>query len=119
MRKINGKLMTTVYKSNIIKFKLDEYPIHRQIYFLTFVESLERIFSQYKDTYKVLLEFRKIGGEDIKYFVKNSIRNLLISNIDVHVRRLIASFPVDGVKQLHCANMNFSDKIKYERVSIK
>ena len=35
--KLMAKLLTTAYKSNIIKFKLDEYRIQRQIYFLTFV----------------------------------------------------------------------------------
>ena len=45
-----AKLLTTEYKSKIIKFKLDEDPLQRWIYFLTFVESLEMIFSQYKET---------------------------------------------------------------------
>ena len=42
------------------------------------------------------------------------------SNIDVHSRRLIAEFPVDGIKfienlQSHCFNMTFYDKIRYYR----
>ena len=41
------------------------------------------------------------------------------ANIDVHIRRFIAEFPVDGVTcieklQSHCANMNFSDKSRYD-----
>ena len=79
------------------------------------------IFSQYKETYKVLLDYPKIGGENIKYFVKEAIRNLLHTNIDVHGIILIAEFPGDGVKciakiQSHCASMNFSDKIRYDRI---
>ena len=35
------------------------------IYFLTFVESLEMIFSQYKETCEVLLDYQKIGGDNI------------------------------------------------------
>ena len=44
------KLLTTAYKLNTIRFKLDEDPLQRRIYFLIFVESLEMIFSQYKET---------------------------------------------------------------------
>ena len=51
------KLLTTAYKSNIIKFKLDEDPLQRRIYFLTFVDSLKMIFSQYKDTCEVSLHY--------------------------------------------------------------
>ena len=41
-------------------------------------------------------------------------------NIDSHIRRLIDEFPKDGIKcleilQSHCANMNFADKIRYDR----
>ena len=41
-------------------------------------------------------------------------------NIDVHSRILIADFPMDVIKcieklQLHCANMTFSDKRRYDR----
>ena len=57
-----AKLLTTAYKSKIIKFKLDEDPLQRRIYFLTFVESLEMIFLQYKENCEVLLDYPKIGG---------------------------------------------------------
>ena len=43
--KLTAKLLTTAYKSKIIKFKFDGDPFQRQIYFLTFIESLEMIFS--------------------------------------------------------------------------
>ena len=55
------------------------------------------IFSQYKETCEVLLDNPILGGEDIKDYVRNSIRNLLHPNIDVHSRSLISEFPVDGV----------------------
>ena len=40
----------------------------------------------------------------------------------MHSRRLIAEFPGDGIKyieklQSHCANMTFSEKIRYDRNS--
>ena len=61
-----AKLLTTAYKSNIIKFKLDEEPLQHRIYLLTFIESLDMIFSHYKETCEVLIAHPKIGGEDIK-----------------------------------------------------
>ena len=56
------------------------------------------IFPQYKETFEVLLDYQKIGGEDIRDFKKEAIRNILHSNIDVHSRRLISEFPADGIK---------------------
>ena len=54
------------------------------------------IFSQYKETCEVLLDHPKIGGEDMKYYVKTASRNILHTNIDVHSKRLIYYFPVYG-----------------------
>ena len=51
------------------------------------------IFSQYKETCEVLLDYPKIGGENIKNFLKKDIKNILYANIDVHSRRLNADFP--------------------------
>ena len=79
------------------------------------------IFSQYKETCEVLLDYPKIGGYDIiEYYAKKAIRNILHANIYVHSRRLIAEFPKDGIKcieklQSHSANMTFADKIRYDR----
>ena len=86
------------YKSNIIRFKMDEDPLQRRIYFLTFVELLEMIFSHYTETCEVLLDYPRVGGGDIKYFSRKAIRNLLHAHFDVHSRRLIAEFPVDVIK---------------------
>ena len=79
------------------------------------------IFSQHSETCKVILDYPKIGGDDvIEDDAKKTIRNLLNANIDVHSRRLIAEFPKDGIKcieklQSYCANMTFDDKGRYER----
>ena len=82
------------------------------------------IFSQYKEICEVLLDYPKIGGENIKEFSKKAIENILHSNIDVPSRKLIAEFPVDGMKcveklQSHCANMIFSEKVGMIETSSK
>ena len=100
---------------------MDEYPLQRRIDFLTFIDSLDMIFSQYRETCEVLLDYTKIGGDGfIEDYAKTSIRNLLHANIDIYSRRLIDEFPKDGVKcieklQSHCANMTFADKSRYDR----
>ena len=97
--KLTAKLLTAAYKSKILKFKLDEDPLHRRNYFLIFMESPEMIFPQYKETCEVLIDYSTIGGEDIKYHVSKSIKNILHANIYVHSRSLIAELPGDGVKK--------------------
>ena len=116
--KVTAKLLTSAYKSKVLKFKLDEDPhlLQHCISFINFMESLNMIFSQYKETCEVLLDYPTIGGEDIKYYVKRAIRNLLHANIDYHSKRLISELPVNRVKcisklQSHCANMTFSEKM--------
>ena len=34
----------TAYKSKIVMLKMDEDPLQRRIYFLTFIDSLDKIF---------------------------------------------------------------------------
>ena len=41
---LTTKLQTTEFKSKIIRFKMDEDPLQHQIYFLTFIDSLDIIF---------------------------------------------------------------------------
>ena len=77
---------------------MDENPLQRRIHFLTFIESPEKIFSQYTETCEVLLDYPIIGGEGIEIFAEKVIRNLLNANIDAHSGILIADFPVDGIK---------------------
>ena len=119
--RLTAKLLTTTYKSKITKFKLDEDPLQRRIYYITFVESMDMIFSQYKETYEVLIDYPKIGGENIKDLPKYSVRNLLHANIDVRSRRLISEFPGYGIKcieklQSHFFNVTFSYKSRYDRI---
>ena len=111
----------TGYKSEIIRFKINEDRLQLRIYFLTFVESLEMIFSQYTETCEVLIGYPRIGGGGIKGFVKKAIMNILHANIDVQSRRLMDEFPVDVIKcikkfQSHFANMTFADKSIYDRI---
>ena len=88
----------TEYKPKIIKFKRNEDPLQHWIHFLDFIESLEMIFSQCKETCELLLDYPTIGGEDIKDYVTNAINNLLHVIIDDNSRRLIAEIPGNVVK---------------------
>ena len=45
---LRGKLLATAFKSKMFRFKLDEDPLQRWIYFLTFIDSLNMVFSQYR-----------------------------------------------------------------------
>ena len=74
-------------------------PLQRRIYLLTCIDSLDMIFSQYRETCEVLLDYPKIVGDDfIEDYAKKGTRNLLHANIDVHSRILIAEFPKYGIK---------------------
>ena len=77
---------------------MDEDPLQRRIYFLTFIDSLNIIFPQYRETYEVLIDDPKMEGGNVKDYAKISIRNLLHANSCVHSRRLIAEFLEDGIK---------------------
>ena len=117
---LTAKLLTTAFKSKMIRFKLDEDPLQRRIYFLTFIDSLNMALSQYRQTYEVLRDYPKLEGGNIKVYAKMAIRNLIHANSCPHSRRLIAEFPEDGIKciqklQSHCANMTFADKSRFDR----
>ena len=63
------------------------------------MESLEMIFSRYIETCEVILDYPKIGGDDIiEDYTKKDIRDLLHAKFYVHSRRLIAELPKDGMK---------------------
>ena len=79
---------------------MDEDPLQRRIYFLTFIDSIDMIFSQYRETCESLLDYPKIGGDDVKDYAKQAIRNLLHANSDIHTRRLISEFLKDGIKRI-------------------
>ena len=42
---LTAKLLMTAFKSKMIRFKLDEDPLQRRIYFLTFIDSLNMVFT--------------------------------------------------------------------------
>ena len=78
---------------------MDEDSLHRRIYFLRFIDLLDMIFSQYRETCQDLLDYSKIGGDHvIEDDTEKAIRNLLHANIDAHSRILISEFPKDGIK---------------------
>ena len=78
MLEVNGKLLMRAYKLKVLKFKLDEDPLQCWTYFLTFMESLEMISSQYKETYDVLLGYPTVGGDHIKIISKRQLRLFLM-----------------------------------------
>ena len=58
MRKFNGKAADNIVQiKKTIKFKMDDDPLQRRIYFVTFVESMEMIFSKYTETCEVILDY--------------------------------------------------------------
>ena len=46
----------------MIQFKSDEDPLQHRIYYLTIIESLNMVFSQYRETYEVLRDYPKLEG---------------------------------------------------------
>ena len=97
-------MLTTAFKSRTIRFKLDEDPLQRRIYFLAFIDSLNMVFLQYRETYEVIRDDPKLEGGNIKDYAKMAIRNLLHANSCVHSRRLIAEFPEYGIKCMEKCN---------------
>ena len=89
--RLTAKLLRTAYKSKIIDVKLDEDLLQRWIYFLTFVESLEMIFPQYKETCEVLLDYSKIGGENIKDVLNIPLELFLIPTLMYITENLLIS----------------------------
>ena len=63
--KLTAKLLAKAYKSKNLKLKLDKDPLQHWIHFLTFIESLYMIFSQYRETCEILLHYPTIVGEDM------------------------------------------------------
>ena len=71
-------MLTAAYNSKIIRFKMDEDPLPHRIYFLTFIDLLDMIFSQYRETCQVHLNDPKIGGDDvIGDYAKKAIMKIL------------------------------------------
>ena len=120
--KLTANFLTTAYKPKTLKLKLDEDPLHCRIHFLTFIESLEMIYSQYKETCEVIHYHTTIRGGDIEDYVNKATRNLLHENIYVHSRRLIAKITGDGVgsrvrpkfSDSSSSESDFSDDRKYK-----
>ena len=77
---LTEKFLTTAFKWKMIQFKLDEDPLQRRIYFLTFIDSLNMVFSQYRETYEVLRDYPKMRRGDVKDYAKHAIKKLLHAN---------------------------------------
>ena len=81
--KLTAKLLTVTYKSKITRFKLDEDPLQRRFYLLSFMNSL-KYFSQFKETYMLLMDYPLIRGKDLPDYAKKSTLNLFHEYIDAH-----------------------------------
>ena len=95
--KITAKLLTAVYKPKIINFKLDEYPLQRRFYLLSFMNLLKFVLSQFKETYMLITENPSIRGEDLPDYSKKATWKLLYAHIYEHIQRLIDEYTGDGV----------------------
>ena len=76
------------------------------------------IFLQYTENCEVIIDYPKIGGEDINYFAEKAIRNIFHANIDLQRGKLISELPLYGIKcienlQSHCANITSAKKSIY------
>ena len=60
---LTSKLLTTAFKSKIIRLKLDEDPLQRRIYFLTFIDSLNMIFPNIEKLMKCSEIIKEWRGE--------------------------------------------------------
>ena len=63
--KLTAKLVTAAQKSKIIKFKFDDYLIHWRGYLLSFMNSLLKQLSLFKEIYMFLIDYPSIRGEDL------------------------------------------------------
>ena len=69
----------------------------------------------------LLMEHPSIRGEDLPDYAKKSTYNILHAYIYAHIQRLIYGYPGYAVQaismlQYQCANMKFSDQIRYNRL---
>ena len=69
----------------------------------------------------LLMDYTYIGGEDLTNYAKKAIWNLFRAYIDAHSQIAIDEYPRYGVQaisilQYQCANMTFSEKIRYNRL---
>ena len=49
--------------------------LQHRIYFLAFIDSLDMIFSQYRENCQVLFDYPKMGGDDVlEYYAKKGYK---------------------------------------------
>ena len=67
---LTANLITSAYKSEVIKFKSDENPLQRREYLLSFMNSLRIGLSQFTETYMLLMNYPPIRREELPYYSK-------------------------------------------------
>ena len=101
--------------------KLGKDPLQSRFYFLSFINSLKTVLSQFSDTYMFLMDYPSIRGEDLPDYSKKDTWNLLHTYIDAYSQRLIDGCTVDVVQaistfQPQCANITSTDQSRYDRM---
>ena len=82
------KILHTIYLKILhiknLKFKLHEVTVQHRVYFLSFINSLKIVLSQFSETYMLLMEYISIRGEEIPNYSKKAIWKLLM-HIYIHI----------------------------------
>ena len=86
---LKADLLTVVYKSTVISFKLYEDTLQLRFYYLYFMNLLQIVLSISKETYILLMDCPSIRGVDFPYYYKKDTWNLLHAYIDAHSQILI------------------------------
>ena len=68
--KLTANLLKADYKSNFGKFKFDEDPLQRRVYFLYLMNYLETVLSQFNETYMLQTDYPSTRGEDFTFYAK-------------------------------------------------
>ena len=119
--KLTANLLKADYKSNFGKFKFDEDPLQRRVYFLSFINSHKIVLSQFLETKIMLMDYPFIRGEDFPEYAKKAIWNLFHAYKYAHSQILNYEYQGDGIQALsmfqsQCANMTFAEKISYNKM---
>ena len=64
---LTAKLLTSAYKSKVVKLKLDEDLLQCWFYLLFFVNSLKILLTQCSETYILVMDHPSIKGEERLY----------------------------------------------------
>ena len=87
--KLKAKLLTATYKSKVVCFKLDKDSIHRQVYLLSFINSLRISSSPFSETYMLIMDYPSMKIKETLDYDKRATRKKLHTYIDTHSQIII------------------------------